>query len=438
MTVTLGNLRRAIEGVGLRTVTQYARVCAETHRTAEIGDALLLRHQVDDRMLRVRIELRRVGICPAEHIPCELDDRDLHTEADAEVRNLMLTRVLCRHDHPLDSTGTETARNQDAIDPGKQRLRTGLLELLGIHPADLHLRTISDAAVLQGLHDTEVGIMQLRILPDDGDDRLAAWMTQILDHMGPVGEIRLRAWQVETLEDRLREMLVLHHERHLVDELRIGVLQHVVRRHITEKADLLPDILRNRILGTADEDIRLETKPLKLTYAHLRRLRLQLLGRMQIRNQRHMNHDGILMTDLLLELTNRLEERLGLDIADRTTNLDDGDTILALVIRMIEITLDLVRDVWDDLDGMTLILTVTLLVEDGPVHLTGGDIAPVIQGLVDETLVMTEIEVGLRTIIRDENLTMLNRVHRTRIDVDVRIELLHGNLIAARLQKTAE
>ena len=42
----------------------------------------------------------------------------------------MLTRILRRHDHTLDTTGTETARNQDAIDPGKQRLRTGLLELL--------------------------------------------------------------------------------------------------------------------------------------------------------------------------------------------------------------------------------------------------------------------------------------------------------------------
>ena len=105
---------------------------------------------------------------------------------------------------------------------------------------------------------------------------------------------------------------------------------------------------------------------------------------------------------------------------------------------MIEITLDLICDVRDDLNGMSLILTMALLVEDRPVHLTGGDIASVIQGLVDETLVVTEIEVGLRTIIRDENLTMLNRIHRTRIDVDIRVELLHGNLIAARLQKTAE
>ncbi len=389
-------------------------------------------------MLGVRIELRRVGVCPAEHIPRELDDRDLHTEADAEVRNLMLTRILCCHDHALDTTGAETARNQDPIDPGEQRLCAGLLELLGIHPADLHLRTVCDTTMLQGLHDAEVGIMQLRILADDGDDRLAARMTQILDHMCPVGEIRLRAWQVETLEDRLREMLVLHHERHLVDELCVRVLQYMVRRHITEEADLLTNLLRNRILGTADEDVRMKTESLELTYAHLCRLRLQLLGRMQVRNQRHMNHDSILMTDLLLELTDRLEKRLGLDITDGTTDLDDGDTILVLVIRMIEITLDLVCDVWDDLHGVSLILAVALLVQDRPVDLTGGNIAPVIQGLVDETLVVTQIEVRLRTIIRDENLTMLDRVHRTRIDVDIRVELLHGNLIAARLQKTAE
>ena len=46
--------------------------------------------------------------------------------------------------------------------------------------------------------------------------------------------------------------------------------------------------------------------------------------------------------------------------------------------------------------------------------------------LVDEALVVTEVEVGLATVVGDEHLAVLERVHRARIDVDVRIELLHA------------
>ena len=51
---------------------------------------------------------------------------------------------------------------------------------------------------------------------------------------------------------------------------------------------------------------------------------------------------------------------------------------------------------------------------------------------------MSEIEVGLSTVIGNENFSVLDRVHGTRIDVDVRIEFLHGNFVAAGFQKTSQ
>ena len=57
---------------------------------------------------------------------------------------------------------------------------------------------------------------------------------------------------------------------------------------------------------------------------------------------------------------------------------------------------------------------------------------------VDEALVMAEIKVGLRAVIGDEHFSVLVRAHGARIDVDVRIQLLRGDFIAARLQKPAE
>ena len=51
---------------------------------------------------------------------------------------------------------------------------------------------------------------------------------------------------------------------------------------------------------------------------------------------------------------------------------------------------------------------------------------------------MAEVEVGLRPVFGDEHLTVLERAHRPRVDVEVRVELLHLHLEAALLQQPAE
>jgi hypothetical protein len=38
---------------------------------------------------------------------------------------------------------------------------------------------------------------------------------------------------------------------------------------------------------------------------------------------------------------------------------------------------------------------------------------------------VAEVEVGLAAVVGDEDLAVLERVHRARVDVDVRVELLH-------------
>ena len=76
--------------------------------------------------------------------------------------------------------------------------------------------------------------------------------------------------------------------------------------------------------------------------------------------------------------------------------------------------------------------------EHGPVHLTRGDVAVLGQVDVDETLVMAQVEVCFRTIVGNEHFTMLIGAHRTRVNIDVRVELLNRNLEPAALQETAQ
>ena len=60
------------------------------------------------------------------------------------------------------------------------------------------------------------------------------------------------------------------------------------------------------MFGTADDDIRLDTHSLKFFYTCLCRFRLKFTGSLDIRDQCHMDQDRIFVSDLMLELTDRL------------------------------------------------------------------------------------------------------------------------------------
>ena len=60
------------------------------------------------------------------------------------------------------------------------------------------------------------------------------------------------------------------------------------------------------------------------------------------------------------------------------------------------------------------------------------------EGLVDEALVVAEVEVGLATVVGDEDLAVLEGVHGARVDVDVGVELLHRHPQAPALEQPAE
>ncbi len=51
---------------------------------------------------------------------------------------------------------------------------------------------------------------------------------------------------------------------------------------------------------------------------------------------------------------------------------------------------------------------------------------------------MAEVEIGLGAVVGDENLAVLVRRHRARIDIEIGVELAQTDLIAARLQQRAE
>ena len=71
------------------------------------------------------------------------------------------------------------------------------------------------------------------------------------------------------------------------------------------------------------------------------------------------------------------------------------------------------------------------------VDATGGEVVVLGHAGADEPLVVPQIEVGLGAVMGDEHLTVLERAHGARIDVDVRVQFEHRDLQAPRSRMAA-
>ena len=100
--------------------------------------------------------------------------------------------------------------------------------------------------------------------------------------------------------------------------------------------------------------------------------------------------------------------------------------------------LDFVGNVRDDLDGVAEVFAAAFLCDDGGVDLAGGHVSGLVEVFVQEALVVSDVEVGFSTVVGDKDFTVLEGVHRTGVDVQVGVELLHGHREATCAKKLTE
>ena len=150
-----------------------------------------------------------------------------------------------------------------------------------------------------------------------------------------------------------------------------------------------------------------------------------------------MHEHAVLGAEVATHLARGLEERLGFDVADRAADFGD-DHIDVIGCLGAHTGLDLVGDVRNDLHALAKVFAGAFLAQHLLVDLSGGDVGLLAQVDVQEALVVADVEIGFGAVLGDVDLTVLERVHRARIHVDVRIELLLQNLDAAATKQAAE
>ena len=262
---------------------------------------------------------------------------------------------------------------------------------------------------------------------------LTGGMTLQFEKLVPACHRRTLTYRdAELAQDGSIDALGLHAHGHIIDAWHVFALNHTFEIDITERCHLLTHAIRQVLLGTEHEHIGLNTHTLHLLDRMLSRLGLKFVGSLEIRHIGEM-HAHRLVAKFPAKLTDGLKEWSTLDVANRTANL--GDDEVELIIIAPHSMLDLVGDVRNHLNGLAKIVATTLTVDDGLVDPASSDRIVARCADASETLIVAKVEVGLHAIDSHIALTMLVWVERTRVDVDIWVELLYCDFVASCLKQ---
>ena len=131
-------------------------------------------------MRGIERELGAVGIRQPCHVARVFDHGQLHAQADAQERHLVLAGKLDGPDLALDTALAEAARHQDGVVVG-QHGGAFTLDLLGIEVVDGDAGGGVHAGMHQRLGQRLVGLGEVDVLADHGNAHVVARMLQPLD-----------------------------------------------------------------------------------------------------------------------------------------------------------------------------------------------------------------------------------------------------------------
>ena len=250
----------------------------------------------------------------------------------------------------FDAAPAETGSHEDRVRVGERLREADRFQLLGVHERDLHLHVVRDAAVVERLVQRLVAVAELDVLAHERDRDLFLGVLDAVHDRVPLREVAVVVGEREVVEEDLVEALTRERERHLVDRRDVARRDDGPLVHVAEERDLLLHLLGDRAVGAAEEDVGLDPDGEELLDGVLRRLRLQLVGGRDVRDEREVHVDGVAAAHVLAELADRLEEGQRLDVAHGAADLHEDDVVVARDAA--DAVLDLVGDVRDDLHGL--------------------------------------------------------------------------------------
>ena len=437
MTVPLGNLGSAIAAGHRRIRRNHTGIRTKTQGAALVNRLALTRHKINDLIGGFRIKFTGVGICQTRKTGV-FDDHDLHAETDAEVWDGVFSAVLRSQDHALNSTGTKAAGHKNAIQLSQRILIGFRRQRFGVNPANADFGIQGVSRMAQGLRHRQIGIMQLHVFSDQADGDAFFKMVNALHQCLPLIQNRLRCLQPQLPAHDAGEVLLLQHQRRLVQVGERDIFDDAVRLYVAEQADFLENAVLQRLVTAQNHDVRLDAHALQLPDGVLGGLGLVLVGAPQEGHQRHMDKQAVLLADLQRNLTNCLQKGLRLDVTDGAANLRNHHVGIGLFANAIDEFLDLIGNMRNYLNCGTQKFSSAFLVQYIPVDLTGGQIGVLVQVFIDKALVVTQVQVCFCAVFCNIYLAVLIGTHGAGVHIDIGVQLLRGNFQSAGLQQASK
>ena len=289
----------------------------------------------------------------------------------------------------------------------------------------------------QRLAQRFVAVLDLHIFSDHGDAHFAFGILHPLHHLLPARQIgRRRILQPEDFQQLGIQAHLVISDGHAIDGVQIQRRDHPVGGQVAEQTDLAALLIRDGMGSAAEQNVRLNADGAQFLDAVLGGLGLELPRRFDIGHQGEMDEGGLAAAQIIVQLADGLEKRQALDIAHRTADLDQKK-IQPVGVGQHEF-LDHVGDVRDHLHGAPQIAALALLLDHLAVDASRSDIVGFERRDASEAFIMPQIQIGLRAIVGDINLAMLERAHRARIDIKIGIEFAQTDFVTARLKQRAK
>ena len=181
------------------------------------------------------------------------------------------------------------------------------------------------------------------------------------------------------------------------------------------------------------QHIGLDTGALQLFYGVLGRFGFQFAGCCKIGYISKVYAQGV-FTQFPFQLADAFQVRKRLDVAYRTTDFGNYEIEFIFVAQQLYITLDFIRNVRDYLNGLSQIIAAALFVDNAFVDTSGCNIVGLCGLDTQEAFVVPQVEIGFMAVYRYVAFSVLIRVQRTRVDIDIRVELLNCYFITSCLQ----
>ncbi|ANB11045.1 hypothetical protein AWJ20_3841 [Sugiyamaella lignohabitans] len=250
-----------------------------------------------------------------------INDTNLETKTNTEVRNQIFTGPASSSNHTLSTSGTKSTRNKNTISRAETAPGLVVVDLVSngafdlkigsFDPNNLELKLASQSRVLKSLDNRNITVLKIGIFTDQGNSDLLETTVMGLGNTIPTSpqiltlsntlRRQFKFIELKTLGKEFHQLLVVQKKRNMVSRIDIMDTQNLVRTDVTEHRDLVNSSLVKLFRTSTGNNIGCQTKGSQILDSSLSRFGLLLT--MYNRNKRNVNQSKVLRTDSELKLT---------------------------------------------------------------------------------------------------------------------------------------